>query len=65
MILIEFIIYFAKERVDLKHEWKVVCAEEENNCMECGEPLDMDNEYHRKWGVCDSYCYGKYVGVYS
>lgn len=39
--------------------------EDLNNCDSCGKPLDRENnEYHRTYGTCDSYCYGKLVGVY-
>ncbi|MBM7696609.1 ribosomal protein L37E [Salimicrobium jeotgali] len=33
-------------------------------CEECGKKLDPNDEYHQRWGTCDSCCYGVLVGVY-
>jgi hypothetical protein len=42
----------------------IVVEAEEFICDECGKELSKDDEYHKKWGTCNSYCYGKMVGVY-
>lgn len=41
-------------------------AEEFRYCQNpnCGKELDRDNnEYHRRFGTCDQYCYADMVGV--
>lgn len=50
---------------DLSEEDLKKIEEEFSVCQECQKPLDRENdEYHRTWGTCNSYCYGKMVGVY-
>jgi NADH pyrophosphatase NudC (nudix superfamily) len=42
-----------------------IIEEEFKYCQECGKPLDRESdEYHRSFGTCDQYCYGRMVGVY-
>lgn len=34
------------------------------HCEQCGKKLNVLNDYHWRYGVCNSHCYGKLVGVY-
>lgn len=45
-----------------KKRFKKVAPEEFHYCRECNKSI-VNNKYGRKWGVCDQYCYAKYVGV--
>ena len=32
-------------------------------CQECGKELDLENEFHMKFGACDVNCHIKLVGM--
>ncbi|MGT9161866.1 hypothetical protein ACVV50_12080 [Enterococcus faecalis] len=34
-------------------------------CVECDNRLSLKNEYHKKYMVCDEYCYMHSVDVFS
>ena len=44
-------------------EYECACPRGFWRCIECGTPLDHNNEYHKKWGVCDARCYARMVGL--
>ena len=34
-------------------------------CMNCGAKINVLIEFQREWGVCNSNCYKRYVGIYA
>jgi hypothetical protein len=45
------------------HDYMI--EEEFKYCQGCGKLLDRENnEYHARFGTCNSTCYGRMVGVY-
>ncbi|MNW33542.1 hypothetical protein D3C74_105060 [compost metagenome] len=50
-------------------KWALITEQETGvdrlHCVECGGKLKpWGDEYHWRYGTCNSYCYGKMVGVY-
>ena len=33
-------------------------------CFMCNEKLSATNKWQMKYGACDKYCYGRYIGAY-
>lgn len=56
----------ARQRKKKLKKWAIANEMEEKfYCDYCLEKLDLKrNKYALKYGVCDSLCYGKNVGVY-
>lgn len=48
-----------KQRDRLKKELE----KEFSVCQDCGEKLDMKDEYHRRYGTCNSTCYMHMIGM--
>ena len=53
-----------RQRKKLLKQELIAIEKEFSFCQDCGQELDLkNNEYHKKYAMCNSTCYMNFIGM--